>query len=39
VGCLVGMIAFMAVLGLIPLWVTDFLRYFGKSTEPCWVER
>jgi serine/threonine-protein kinase len=29
VGCLVGMIAFMAVLGLIPLWVTVFLRYFA----------
>lgn len=29
VGCLLGMMAFMAVLGLIPLWVTVYLRYFA----------
>jgi len=29
VGCLIGLVAFVAILGLIPLWVTVFLRYFA----------
>lgn len=29
VGCLMGVVALVAVLGLIPLWVTVFLRYFA----------
>ena len=29
VGCLIGVVALVAVLGLIPLWVTVFLRYFA----------
>jgi serine/threonine protein kinase len=29
VGCLIGVAALVAVLGLIPLWVTVFLRYFA----------
>lgn len=29
VGCVMGVVALVAVLGLIPLWVTVFLRYFA----------
>jgi hypothetical protein len=28
-GCMIGIVAVVAVLGLIPLWLAVFLRYFA----------